>query len=895
MIAEYSCRRHSVTSLLITLAASLIAATFAAGSEPSPAKDPSFEEDILPILSANCLKCHAAGKPKGGLDLRTIASALKGGSGGPALVQGAADKSLLFEKISAGEMPPGKAKLAEADVRLIHTWIDTSAPAARTAGAVARRLAPVRKDSHWAFRPPGRPAIPHVRAADRVRTPVDAFVLARLEAKGLTLSADADRGTLLRRVYFDLLGLPPAPEDVDSFLADGRPDAYERLLDRLFASAHFGERWARHWLDVVGYADTVGFDGDANNIIMSEGKWRYRDYVIDAFNTDKPFDRFVTEQLAGDELVDWRNAATFSPETRNLLIATGFLRTARDQTHEPESNIPLSYYGVLHDTVAIVGNSLLGLTTGCAQCHDHKFDPISQKEYYQLMAVFTPAYNPKEWKPVFPWKAGINDRGIPDISPAECAEIDRHNQEIDTRVEELKRQLTDIRRPCEARLREARFARLPESIRADIRVALETAAGKRSEVQKYLAGKFEPSLRISPEEVTAALNSAEKPAVANLQEQIAALDAGRRSYGKIQALCDVGPPPRTFLLKRGNFENPGEEVQPGFLSVLSEPGGENEILSREPRAAGPTSGRRLALARWLTEPNSRASALLARVMMNRLWQHTFGKGQVPSSENFGLSGEPPSHPELLEWLSSEFVRTGWRVKPILKLLMTSTAYRQSSRSSLADAGGSAADPRTVDPSNSLYWHMPLRRLDAEAIRDAVLTVSGQLDPTAGGPPIRSRANPDGMVVVDAKSLPTPSAANRRSIYLLFRRAYNLSFLSVFDQPLVSINCPRRDASAVTLQSLTMLNDAFVADQAKHFAGRIARCGAISNDGAIRAAYRLALARQPDSAEMTICTQLLDRQAAAFRAAGRLEREANSLALEHLCHTILNTSEFLYLE
>jgi hypothetical protein len=749
------------------------------------------------------------------------------------------------------------------------------------------------KETHWAFRPPGRPPVPHVHAADRVRNPVDAFLLAALEARGLTFSPDADRVTLVRRAYFDLLGLPPAPEDVDAFLADARPGAYERLLDRLLASPHFGERWGRHWLDVVGYADTVGFDGDANNIIMSEGKWRYRDWVINAFNKDEPFDRFVTEQLAGDELVDWRNASSFTPETRDLLVATGFLRTARDQSHEPESNIPLSYYGVLHDTVSIVGNSLLGLTLGCAQCHDHKFDPIPQRDYYRLMAVFTPAYNPRDWKPVFPWKPDVHDRAIADVPPANRAAIDGHNREIDERVGGLKKQVKDVRRPCEARLRDAKFARLPEPIRADTRAALETPAAKRSEVQKYLADKFEASLRVSQEEVTAGLTGEEKSSAAKLQGQVAALEAARQTYGKIQALYDVGPPPKTFVLKRGNFDHPGEEVQPGFLSVLGDRTG--QVPAHSAKASGQSSGRRLALARWLTRPGTPASALLSRVMVNRLWLHTFGKGLVPSCENFGQSGEPPTHPELLEWLGSEFARSGWRVKPVLKLLMTSSAYRQSSHRDPAAGTDPAADPEKVDPSNALYWHMPLRRLDAEAIRDAILAVSGQLDPTTGGPPVLTRAGADGLVVVDTKSLPKPSAANRRSVYFLFRRAYNLSLLSVFDQPLVSINCPRRDTSAVTPQSLTMLNDAFVTEQAKFFARRVARAGTGSEEATVRAAYRLALARQPDAAELAICTRLLDRQAAAFRASGRTGQEAGSLALDHLCHALLNTSEFLYVE
>ncbi|MBI1917202.1 MAG: DUF1553 domain-containing protein, partial [Planctomycetes bacterium] len=719
----------------------------------------------------------------------------------------------------------------------------------------------------------------------------------RLEAKGISFSPDADRITLARRAYLDLWGVPPHPEEIDTFLADSRADAYEQLLDRLLASPRFGERWGRHWLDVVGYADTIGFDIDSNNIILSEGKWRYRDYVIAAFNRDKPYNEFVTEQLAGDELVDWRNAPRFTPKIRERLIATGFLRTARDQSHEPESNIPLTYFGVLHDTVSIVGNSLLGLTLNCAQCHNHKFDPISQKDYYRLMAVFTPAYNPRNWKPVYPWKPEIHDRGLPDVSATEQAQIEKHNREIERRVSALNQQLATLRRPTEDRLLHARLQALPEPIRADTRAAIETPPARRTPVQKYLAGKFEAALRIKPEEVTASLSAADKAAAGTIQQRIAALNQEKRSFGKIQALYDVGPPPRTYLLKRGNYERPGEEVEPGLLSVLSDPA---RPASVSPRFAGPTSGRRSALASSLTERDSWAAALLARVMVNRLWQHLFGRGIVPTPENFGLSGEPPTHPELLEWLSGEFVHSGWRIKPMLKLMMMSSAYRQRSQSGSTVAHGTV-DPEKVDPANHLLWRMRLRRLEAEAIRDSILAVSGQLDSRMGGPPVLLNALPSGLVVIEDKKLPDPAAKDRRSVYLLFRRAYNLSLLSIFDQPPVALNCPNRDTSAVPLQSLTMLNDPFLAEQARHLADRLARSGASSGAPArggraiIDAAFRLVLSRPPDAAEAAICSQLLAREAAVFRQAGRPPHEAERLALVQLCHTLLNTSEFLYVE
>jgi len=757
--------------------------------------------------------------------------------------------------------------------------------------AISGRAAAAGKDApeHWAFRPAQRPQIPEVNGSGRVRTPADAFLLARLEAAKLSFALDADRVTLLRRAYFDLWGLPPTPDEVDAFLADTSADAFERVLDRLLASPRFGERWARHWLDVAGYADTVGFDIDATLIIQGEGKWRYRDYVIDAFNKDMPYNQFVREQLAGDEMVEWRQARVFTPEIRNKLIATGFLRNARDETHEPESNIPLIFYGVLHNTVDIVGNSLLGLTMQCARCHDHKFDPISQKEYYQLMAFFTPAFNPRDWRPVYPWKTEIKDRALPDVSAAEKDEIDQHNRGIDAKTAELERKIAELRGPYLSRLRDVKLKSLPESIRDDVKKALDTPQDKRGEVQKYLASKFEKSLRVSAEEADAALSDADRKALADLKKQTAELKQGRRSFGKIQALYDVGPAPTTFLLERGNHETPGREVPLGYLSALGDSG---RSAPTSMKVAG-SSGRRLALAAWLTQPNSRAAALMSRVMVNRLWQHLFGIGLVPSSENFGRSGEQPTHPELLEWLASKFMAQGWHIKPMLKLMMLSSAYRQSSHPSARD-GNRVEQAESIDPGNKLLWKMRLRRLEAEAIRDALLAVSGRLDLTMGGPPVPINWQKDGMVLIDKQNL-KPGAAYRRSIYLLFRRAYNLSFLGVFDQPLVAVNCTRRDASAVPLQALAMLNDAFVAEQAVELANRVKRLAGGRGEKAIRSAYRLALARMPNAIEMEICTKLLERQESVFKAAKSSPEESEHKALVQLCHTLLNTSEFLYVE
>jgi Protein of unknown function (DUF1553)/Protein of unknown function (DUF1549) len=729
--------------------------------------------------------------------------------------------------------------------------------------------------------------VPQVQHTNQTRTPIDAFLLALLEPNGLTFSTPADRVTLIRRLYLDLLGLLPSPGDVDAFLSDHRADAYERLVDRLLASPHFGERWGRHWLDVVGYADTVGFDVDATTIILAEGKWRYRDYVIDAFNRDKPYDRFVTEQLAGDELTNWRRAPALTPQMRECLIATGFLRTARDESHEPESNIPLIHHGVLQNTVEIVGNSLLGLTLNCCRCHNHKFDPIPQKDYYQLMALFTPAYNPTNWKPVYPWKPQIKDRGLPDVSFLEQAAIDRHNRDIDQQVRTLQSRLAEIRRRYETRLFDQKLQALPEAIRADTRTAIQVPTAERNEVQKYLASKFDSVLTVKPTEVAAALSAADRVRIDQIKAEMAHMNASRQRYGKLQALYDVGPPPRTHLLRRGNYETPGPEVSPGFLSVLCD--SPEAAVLHEPTPVGETSGRRSAFARWLTAPGSRASALLARVMVNRVWQHLFGQGLVPTPENFGTSGEPPTHPELLEWLSSEFLSNGWRIKPLIRLILCSTTYQQASHYTAENPG------TRTDPGNQLLWRMRLRRLDAEAIRDDILAASGRFDPSMGGPPISLQARSDGMVVVDERHLARPADATRRSVYLLTRRAYNLSLLTVFDEPLVAVNCPCRDASAVPLQSLTMLNDAFVSEQAQHLARRVSLLAGQRGQKAIEAAFRLALVRRPNASELAACEKLLERQAATYQTTGMSADDAEQKALAQLCHTLLNTSEFLYAE
>lgn len=739
----------------------------------------------------------------------------------------------------------------------------------------------------WSFRTVQRPPVPSVRQNDRARTAIDRFLLARLEANDLGFAPDAEKRTLIRRISLDLVGLPPSSDEVSHFLTDDSPDAYESLVDRLLASPHFGERWGRHWLDTAGYVDTVGFDVDADLIITSEGKWRYRDYVVNSLNADKPYDRFVTEQIAGDELVDWRNAPSFTPEIVESLVATGFLRTAADFTHEDVGNIPQNHFNVLHDTIEIVGSSLLGLTLNCARCHNHKFDPLPQEDYYRLMAVFMPAYNPNQWKIVFPYDKKIEDRSLADVSPAERAVIDRKNAQIDQQVEGLTRKIDALQLPAREQLVEKKLATFPEADRAPIREAIRTPAEKRTDAQKQLAAMHEGNLKVSPEEISALLDDAQKQSVGKVRDKITQLNRTRPGYGKIQALYDIGKPPVTRKLVGGNHETPGENVEPGVLRVLSS--SVEAPMLKAVALQSETSGRRLAFARWLTEPKSRAAGLLARVLVSRNWQHLFGAGIVPTTDNFGVGGSPPSHPEMLEWLCAELMDNGWRIKPLIREMVLSTAYRQSA--TLPQGRSDSADP-----DNELLGRMRLKRLESETIRDSVLTVGGSVDRRLGGPPIMLEFRPaDGMILISEKQLPYPAAKGRRCIYLLSRRAFPLSDLVVFDQPVIATNCPERNRSAVPLQSLSMLNGQFLWEQSERFAERLMHNGADSRKKQISAAFETVLAREPSADEAKWSQALLDRQQKLYQASSPPAEAsaAKHRALVHFCHTLLNTSEFLY--
>jgi len=745
---------------------------------------------------------------------------------------------------------------------------------------------------HWAFRPLVRPVVPDVDQADRVRTPIDAFIVARLAAQGLCPSPDADRVKLVRRVYFDLLGLPPTPAQIDAVLHDTRSDAYEQLVDQLLTSPQFGVRWGRHWLDIVGYTDTISFDDDFGPPIgFTKGKWRYRDYVVRSFNEDKPYHRFLAEQVAGDEMVDWRNATRYTPEILEHLVATGYFRCCEDISGEDKR--PFVVWSVLHDTVTQLGTSLLGLSLNCARCHDHKFEPISQEDYYSIMALFGPALNavdyPANWK-------SPEERALPDIPATELAKLSQHNAEINQEVEKVDREIATVRHPYALALRDEKLTSVPESDRDNLKAALDLAASKRDDQDKELVEKYDQEVQALDGAVTAALSESDQDAVGRLQYQVAQLNDQRLEHGWIMGMADVSPPPVAHVFYRGDYLQPRQEVPPRFLAVLSD--AYTQWLLQVPPAEH-TSQYRTMLARWLTDRQSPASPLVARVMVNRVWQQLLGEGIVATPENLGTSGAAPTHPQLLDWLAADFVDRGWHFKPLIKQIMMSTTYRQASfRVPTADPGvqeEEQATPHAVDPANHLLWRARLRRLEAEALRDAMMAISGKLDASLDGPPVPLSYSPTGRITVAREGLPTATSQWRRSLYLTNRRIYNPSFLSVFDKPTVTGCVCQRDQVAAPLQSLAMMNDAIVLEHAKYFAHRVLQEGGDSVDGQIELAYRLAFGRRPRPEEQTWSRELVKQQALIYSNIEVAPDDISVAALACLCQTLMSANEFLYVE
>jgi hypothetical protein len=731
---------------------------------------------------------------------------------------------------------------------------------------VAAAADPARPDTPRAFRPVVRPTPPDTRGA--AHTPVDRFILAAAEAKGLTLGPEADRATLIRRVCFDLTGLPPTPAEIDAFLADGAPDAYDRMVERYLASPHYGERWGKYWLDAAGYADSNGyFNADSDRPLA----WKYRDYVVRSFNADKPYDQFVREQLAGDELAGYRPDGDVTGAMVEGLVATHFLRNAPDGTGESDGNpdeVRTDRFTVLEGNVQNALNCLLGLTVQCARCHDHKFEPITQKEYYGLQALLFPVYNPDRW-------AKPNERVVQFGSRSDLAARQRLNDQVDRQVKAAQAGLAAFADPLREQLLDERLKGLPAADRAAIQDALGTAKEKRTKAQADVL-KAHAKLVEIPDDALAE----RFPEYRQLREQVKQTVAQRekerpRPAEAIAAFVETDPkPPPHHVLKRGQHGQPGEEVQPGVPAALCTA---NNTFTVEPPADGRVStGRRTAFAKWVTSPEN---PLFARVMVNRIWQHHFGTGIVATADNLGASGATPSHPELLDYLAAGFEGSGWSVKAVHRLILSSAVYRQSS--------GPREKPDAIDPDNRLLTHHPLRRLDAEAVRDAMLHAAGDLDARAGGPYVPSKLTPEGTVEVPEGT----DGARRRSLYLQQRRTQVVTFLQLFDAPSIVSTCGKRTPSTVPLQSLALLNSEFARARAKGFAVRLAREAGADTTRRLDLAFRLACGRPPREDERALCESFLGKQAAVYAK----EKDADFRAWADLCQMLLASNAFLYVE
>jgi hypothetical protein len=655
-------------------------------------------------------------------------------------------------------------------------------------------------------------------------------VVAGLQKKGLQMNPEAGRAALLRRVSFDLTGLPPEPEMLERFLNDRRPDAYERIVDELLASPRYGERWARQWLDIAGYADSEGvLDAD----VIRPNAWRYRDYVIRAFNSDKPYNRFVQEQLAGDELSEYWKHDGLPREVAEQLAATGFLRTAVDATREDFLPKDFAEYQwrTLFDTEQIVASSLLGVTMQCSRCHDHKYEPITQRDYYSLQAVLASAIRPTG--PVLP----TYKRMVVDATKAEQAKAEENNKPLEAVVKAL-RDLQNARRQQFRARHSKKDAATEDELKAEFPEYAERAKAAAKELE-------ETSAKI----VTL-------PTIRMLND------------------IDSAPPP-TYVLQRGDPLNPGEVVTPAAPDILSR--APKPFVVPAVEAGAKTTGRRRAFAEWLTQPEH---PLTARVMVNRIWAGHFGNGIVASLDNFGKSGAEPTHPELLDFLATEFVADGWSLKKLHKRIVTAAAYKQSA--------GSRADELEKDPDNKLLWRMAPRRLEAESVRDAILSVAGRLDAQMFGEPVRTVTKPSGEVVPE-KELEQPG---RRSVYQLVRRNTPQSLLNVFDAPVMEINCARRASTTSATQALALMNGEFVTAQAGHFAKRILE-GPGDDNGRIRQAFRIALARDPSAAELDKLLTFARKQEAFYKDLSETERRQRVFG--DLCQALLGTNEFIYLD
>ena len=829
---------RSVPIAMAAMLAALPLAALSLAGEPPPARPIDFRTEIHPLLKSRCFQCHAGADCEAGVRLDVQAEILGETTGEPLAIVGKSGESRLIQLVAGLDaqavMPPKGERLTADEIGLLRAWIDQGLDWDN------ELLPPLETQSdHWAFQPVVRPDV--VAGTFRVPTnPIDGFIFARLEEQSLAPSPVADRRTFIRRLYLDTLGLPPAPEDVVDFASDASPDAYERQVDRVLASPHYGERLGRQWLDLARYADSEGYESNHPRPFA----YLYRDYVVRAFNADKPYDQFLTQQLAGDEI---------EPYSDENLIATGFLAQARISSNEEDEWLQRNQ--TLVEIVNATGQTFLGLTVNCAQCHNHKFDPVTTRDYYRLLGFF------------------IGGQPAP-------IELRGQGQESEfVHAIKLKQSIFEA-------ARRRRWEASRQQLTPDERTALDAPLASRTRDQELLARRTETRMQPSASEIERHIPESDrklydelKKKVAELEKQGAAATQAWAFYSpatsphNLHVLPQIGfyPLPfereelvqfRPYIAIRGDVHNIGPHVEPGWPAVLEQGSGVSGRESGNPKSQIRNPKSRLELSAWLAD---REHPLTARVWVNRLWQYHFGAGIVASSGDFGVKGEPPSHPELLDWLAAELMETGWSTKRLERLMLTSHAYRQ----------GSAFDPAAAqrDPENRLLWRFRARRLEIEPLRDSMLAVSGELDPRLGGASLKEPDDP---------------AATRRSIYLLQKRGVPPQMQKLFDGPTeMAESCTRRHVSTTALQSLYLLNNPFVLERAEALAAglRAKRYG--DYQALVAAAFERILGREPDADEQQAAEQFLATQA------GQDDGAADGLTL--LCQALLNTNEFGYLE
>ncbi|MBI3852098.1 MAG: DUF1553 domain-containing protein [Verrucomicrobia bacterium] len=718
---------------------------------------------------------------------------------------------------------------------------------------------------HWAFQKVGRPAPPKVKNSPWVRNPIDAFVLSELEAKGLQPAPPADKITLLRRATLDLTGLPPTPEEADAFLRDKSAESFAHIVDHLLDSPQYGERWARHWLDLARYAESDGFKEDA----VRPDIWRYRDYVIKSFNNDKPYDRFIKEQIAGDEL--W-------PDDPDARTATAFNRHYPDESNA--RILTQRRQEILNDITDTVGAVFTGLTYACARCHNHKYDPILQADYYRLQAFFA-------------------NTAAADKTPLVSSEdLRRYNEKLalwKEKTRAIREEMDALEAPHREKLVKEYYDKYPTEIRA----ILNKPETERNPFERQMAWKAKQYLDPDSREFVGA--------TAHVIDKIKGDNRKRWNELKVEldqfkelhpgelpltsAMTDIGrEAPKTFILRSGAYDAPRDEVEPGFLTIL------NPLPAKIVSPPGmASSGRRTALANILTDPEN---PLTARVMVNRLWQYHFGRGIVGTPSDFGFKGERPTHPQLLDWLAGEFVRNGWSMKKLHRLILTSSTYQLSSRYDVAAA--------RIDPDNKLLWRFPRQRLEGEVIRDCALAVAGLLNPKLGGPSVLPELPPGLSVRGGWKVSTDEGERNRRSVYILVRRNTRYPMFETFDMPDTHESCARRNVTTTPVQALTMLNSELTLKWAEGFAARVLQAAGNDLDAQIDTAFRLALSRHPDKEEKKTAKQFFARQQNIVKErmdAGeplalppKLPEKADkaeAAVLVDFCHTLVNANEFVY--